>query len=74
VVLHRESYTPTEAADTEEPAIAAYDATLNAFQHGQGRGTPPWTQQAAQRVAGPGSLSGRDVLRDRLKTLGFEME
>lgn len=69
-VLHREQYQPAHEPD----AVAEYNATMAAFYaEQQMRVTGDWAQHSAQRVAGPQSLSGRDVLRAALEQLGFAL-
>lgn len=69
-VLFRERY-----GDSAAPApLAAYDARLRSFQREQGMSERDWTKQASQRVRGPDSLAGRDVLRDVLHRLGFALK
>lgn len=69
-VLFRESYGEAAASD----ALSAYDARLRSFQREQGMSVRDWTEQASQRVRGPDSLAGRDVLRDVLHRLGFGLK
>lgn len=68
-VLFRERYGEATAAG----ALSAYDARLRSFQREQGMLERDWTEQASQRVRGPESLAGRDVLRDVLHRLGFAL-
>lgn len=68
-VLHRETYRGD--AQTERETVAAYDATMQAFQRSQSMPEVAWSKQSSQRVAGPESLSGRDRLGDALRGLGF---
>ena len=69
-VLHYETY----STDDEAHAVARYDEAMSAFQQGQGMAVQPWSRQASQRVAGPDSLSGRDVLAAALRARGFPLE
>ncbi len=69
-VLFRERY--GEAAAPRP--LAAYDARLRSFQREQEMPERDWTEQASQRVRGPDSLAGRDVLRDVLHRLGFALK
>ena len=69
-VLFRETYGQAAA-----PApLAAYNRRLRGFQHEQRMPERDWTEQASQRVRGPSSLAGRDVLRDVLHDLGFRLQ
>ena len=70
VVLHRERYGEQGEAD----AIAAYDKVMEGFYCSQGLKARSWSGQAAARVKGPESLSGRDRLREALGTLGFKLD
>lgn len=69
-VLFRETYGQA-AAPT---ALAAYDRRLRDFQREQTMIERDWTDQASQRVRGAESLAGRDVLRDVLHGLGFQLK
>ncbi len=69
-VLHRETYDST----AEASAVGRYDDALQVFQRGQGMTVQPWSRQASQRVAGPGSMVGRDKLAAQLKALGFGLK
>jgi nitroreductase len=68
-VLHHERYDATGDA----AAVAAYDARLEAFQRGQGMAPVGWARSVLSRLKGPGSLSGRDRLREVLAGLGFPL-
>lgn len=71
-ILYRETYgVPLEQ---EVARIEAYDAVIQAFQTGQKMALTPWSTQSSQRVAGPGSLSGRDKLVAEIQALGFELK
>jgi nitroreductase len=69
VVLHHERYDAAPDAD----GIAAYDARLRHFQHGQGMAEIGWTASVLNRLKGPFSLSGRDRLRQIIAGLGFPL-
>lgn len=69
-VLFRETYGQADAP----PALAAYDRHLRSFQREQAMVERDWTEQASQRVRGADSLAGRDVLRDVLHRLGFQLK
>ena len=69
VVLHHERYGATAAPE----ALAAYDTRVNAFQKKQHMTEIAWTQQAARRVRGVESLTGRDRLRAILQARGFPL-
>ena len=69
-VLFRERYGAPDAAG----ALPVYDRRLREFQREQGLPERDWTQQAAHRVQGAESLSGRDVLRSVLHGLGFGLK
>jgi nitroreductase len=70
VVLHREQY----SADADAAGIAAYDERLRVYQTGQGMAPVGWVGTVLSRLKGPGSLSGRDRLRQVLEGLGFPMK
>jgi nitroreductase len=69
-VLHRETYRP----DAEAAAVQAYDGVIQDFQRSQAMPTVPWSKQSSQRVAGPGSLSGRDRLAQAIRDRGFPLD
>lgn len=69
-VLFRETYGQADAP----AALAAYDRRLRSFQREQAMIERDWTEQASQRVRGADSLAGRDVLRDVLHGLGFQLK
>lgn len=73
LVLHHETYRAPDAAPPEAEQIAQYDAILQAFQRSQGLKPVGWSEQAAQRVAGPQSLSGREALQQFVRSQGFEL-
>ncbi len=67
-VLHRGRY---DLAG-QDAAIGRYNAAMAAFNARERTGaTAPWTIHSAKRVAGPASLSGRHVLGQALRRLGF---
>jgi nitroreductase len=72
VVLHHETYRPDDAV--EATAIQGYDEVMRGFQRGQSMKEVPWSQQAGERVAGPGTLSGRHRLVEAIRALGFELD
>jgi hypothetical protein len=67
-VLFREQYV---AGPDQRAAIAAYDATLRAFQAEQGMKVQDWTEQALNRVKEVPGHDGRTRLRAALDALGF---
>lgn len=70
VVLHRETYKLTEQDD----AIAQYNEVMNAFYTQQQMNiSGDWSEHSVKRVASPGSLTGRDRLREALNHLGFQL-
>ncbi|MEZ5650425.1 MAG: nitroreductase family protein [Burkholderiaceae bacterium] len=69
-ILHHERYGGGEGEAVE---IDAYDQRMRVFQGEQSMAEVGWTGQAAARVAGAGTLSGRDRIRDALESLGFEL-
>lgn len=69
-VLHRETY----KLATQDEAIARYNEVMKAFYAEQQMNIPgDWSEHSAKRVATPGSLSGRDRLREALNNLGFQL-
>jgi hypothetical protein len=66
-VLFRETY----AHGADAATIRDYDQRLRAFQREQGLPERDWSEQAAYRVRGAEALSGRHLMRDVLKGLGF---
>jgi nitroreductase len=67
-VLHRERY----ELERQDAAIARYNEAMAAFNARERAGTTtPWTVHSARRVAGPESLSGRHVLMQVLRRMGF---
>ena len=70
-VIHHETYN-AEARDT---AVDAYNQTMTDFYERQKMDVHgDWSLHSAKRVAGPESLSGRDVLRQILEERGFGMK
>jgi Nitroreductase family len=67
VVLHRETY---DAAQEAEP-IAAYDATLTAFQERVGMKPVGWQPSIARRMGSKEALTGRDRLREIIEKAGY---
>ncbi len=70
-VLFRERYGSSEA---KVEAIDAYNQRLRVFQREQGLTAVDWSTQASDRIRDEKSLSGRDVLRGVLNTLGFPLK
>ena len=66
-VLFRETYAPGPDA----AAVRDYDRRLRSFQREQGLTERDWSEQATHRVRGAEALSGRHLMRDVLKGLGF---
>jgi nitroreductase len=67
-VLHRERY---ELAG-QDPAIRRYNSAMAGFYERERMNVrTPWTVHSAKRVAGPESLSGRHVLMQALRRMGF---
>lgn len=73
LVLHHETYRAPNAMPPEAEQIAQYDAILQAFQLSQSIKPVGWSEQAAQRVAGPQCLSGRDALQQFVRGQGFDL-
>ena len=70
VVFHE-----TYGTDARDSAVTEYNGTMRDFYERQKMDAHgDWTTQSAKRVAGPGSLSGRDVLRQILEERGFGMK
>jgi len=67
VVLFRETY----AHGPDAAAVRDYDRRLRSFQREQGLPERDWSEQATHRVHGAEALSGRHLMRDVLKGLGF---
>lgn len=56
----------------QDAAIARYNDAMTDFNQRENPGTKtPWTIHSARRVSGPESLSGRHVLMQALRRLGF---
>jgi nitroreductase len=69
-VLFRETY-PSDAAGD---GVEHYNTTMARFYAEQQMPVEgDWAEHSAKRVAGPQSLSGRDVLRAALERLGFAL-
>ncbi|KYC41830.1 NADPH-dependent oxidoreductase [Scytonema hofmannii PCC 7110] len=69
-VLHRETYKLAE----QDEAIAQYNEVMKAFYTSQKMNIPgDWSEHSVKRVISAESLSGRDRLREALKTLGFDL-
>jgi nitroreductase len=67
-VLHRETY---DLAKQDE-AVARYNAAMQAFyQQEKMKVLGDWSTHSSARVSGPESLSGRHVLMQALRRLGF---
>ena len=65
----------TYDTDARDAAVTAYNQTMHGFYERQKMDIHgDWSQHSAKRVAGPESLSGRDVLRQILETRGFGMK
>ena len=70
-ILHHETYTVEH--QTED--VARYEETMRRFYESEGMSASgDWTQRSARRVATAQSLTGRDVLRERLQEQGFELK
>lgn len=70
VVLHHEQYDPT----LNRPAIETYNGVARDFMREQGMKEQDWTQQATGRMRDASSLTGRDVMKDTLAQMGFELK
>jgi nitroreductase len=70
VVLFREQYT---WGKIQLDAIAAYDRNIRTFQREQGQPELDWSATAVARVRDATSLHGRQVLREVLQGLGFDL-
>jgi nitroreductase len=66
-VLHHEAYD----ADAADAHIAAYDDRLAAYNQRYGLPDGGWTGRVLERLAGPDSMAGRHVLRQKLDGLGL---
>lgn len=69
-ILHHEQY----RVENEPAAVVDYDQVMRGFQRSQNMKEVDWSAQSAERVSGPGSLSGRDRLASALRALGFGLE
>jgi nitroreductase len=67
-VLHHEQYQPPSLDE-----IAAYDARMVEFQHGQGMKEIGWSRTVLSRLRDGAALSGRDNINDLLHAMGFQM-
>ena len=72
LILSRETY--TAPPQVESQVVGEYDALMQAFQRSQSMKEVPWSVQSSQRVAGPGSLSGRDRLVEAIQAQGFKLD
>jgi nitroreductase len=69
-VLHRESY----SIEHEEEALEGYNQRMSEFYRQQQMNVQgDWSAHSSRRVAGPQTLSGRDVLRQSIEEQGFEL-
>ena len=67
-VLHHGRY----ELEKQDAAIERYNHAMAAFNERERvNTTTPWTIHSARRVAGPESLSGRHVLMQALRRMGF---
>ncbi len=67
-VLHHETY----QRDRQLPAIKRYDEVMSRWYAEQGIKAPEsWSGQSADRVKDTEALSGRDVLSEKLRQMGF---
>ncbi len=66
-VLHKERYD----ADAADAHIPAYDDRLSAYNDRHGLPAGGWSGRVLARLAGPESMAGRHVLRDRLTERGL---
>ena len=69
-VLHRERYD----AATAQAALERYESHAQAFRREQGQSDQRWSHHIMSRVRDAQALKGRDLLRQALQTLGFEMK
>lgn len=65
-VLHHETYDAARA----DAHVTAYDDTLAVYTSRHGLGGV-WSERVLARLAGPGSMAGRDVLRQALERRGL---
>ena len=72
VIVHSDRYDPSPLSRGD---VAAYDERMSRFYAEQGMEVPRggWSVHSAQRVASVASLRGRDLLRQALSRLGFEL-
>jgi Nitroreductase len=69
--VSREVYRPEQIP----PAVERYNETMKAFYASQQMNVEgDWVDHSARRVAGPHTLSGRDVLREVIHRLGFRLK
>ena len=67
-VLHRGRYD----LEAQDAAVQRYNQAMAAFYARERMNVKaPWTVHSAKRVSGPESLSGRHVLRQALRRMGF---
>ncbi|NYF12635.1 nitroreductase [Pseudoclavibacter sp. JAI123] len=66
-VLHSEQYSPEQAA----AAVDAYEPLIAAYWHGVGAAPRVWREAVIERWRHSGSLTGRDKLTERLRSLGW---
>ena len=70
-LIHRETYD----AIRRDESVAAYDETMRGFYESQKMNVPgTWANHSAKRVAGPETLSGRDIWWQVLQERGFELK
>ncbi len=69
VVVHRETYT----VETQDDGIAAYDRILRDFQASQQLPTIGWVEAVLSRLGSIQRLNGREVLKAKLRALGFPL-
>ena len=70
-LIHHETYD----AEARDAAVTEYNQTMHDFYERQAMDVHGnWSRHSAKRVAGPDSLSGRDVLRQILEERGFGMK
>jgi nitroreductase len=72
VVVHRDGYAPEHL---QHAAVDGYDQLMQRFYTEQRMAVPEggWSIHSAKRVANIAALRGRDVLRQALARLGFEL-
>lgn len=69
-LIHHETYD----AQARDESVTAYDETMRGFYEAQKMDVPgTWANHSAKRVAGPESLSGREIWREVLQERGFEL-